>query len=87
MLPASGYWSPSILRHSGCQTVTDPLQPISIGDLVVNLRWPHYGMCLVTDIQGGRVHVHHREARFAQQPGFSWDYINNWVRIDDAEKR
>ena len=63
--------------------MTSPIDPITIGDLVVNLRWPHYGMCLVTDIKDGKVHVHHQEGEFAQRPGFSWDYVTNWVRIDE----
>ena len=59
---------------------------ISVGDLVRNVRWPYYGMCLVVEIQDDKVHVHHREGRRAMGvgPGFSWDYLSNWVKIDEG---
>jgi hypothetical protein len=57
---------------------------ISVGDLVRNVRWPYYGMCLVVEIQDDKVQVHHREGEMAQTPGFSWDYLSNWVKIDEG---
>ena len=60
---------------------------ICIGDLVTNIRWPHYGMCLVVEVKDGKVQVHHQEGEYAQKPGFSWDYARNWVKIEQKNKK
>jgi len=60
---------------------------IDVGDLVVNLRWPHYGMCLVVAVNDEKVQVHHQENPFSEKPGFSWDYARNWVKIDQKKNK
>lgn len=60
---------------------------VDIGDLVVNLRWPHYGTCLVIGLENGKVVVLNQEGEFAQKPGYSWDYARNWIKIDQKNKK
>jgi len=59
---------------------------ITLGDLVVNIRWPHYGTCLVIDMKDEKVFVLHQEGEYAQKKGYSWDYNKNWVKIRSDNK-